>query len=147
MGSATSSGMSFYWLLLGVLAVWRVTHFFHAEDGPWKVGVRLRARAGAGFFGALLDCFYCLSVWVALPAAALLGESWRERLFLWPALSAGAILWQRIAGERPLITTPPIYQEDPEKDHVLLRPRETTIPDPPPDEPGGAAETPGPIAR
>jgi hypothetical protein len=53
--------MYFYRLLLGILAVWRITHLLNAEDGPWEVVVRLRRIAGEGFWGQLLDCFYCLS--------------------------------------------------------------------------------------
>ncbi len=90
-------------LVIGVLVVWRVTHLLVAEDGPWDVVIRLRRRAGDGFWGALLDCFYCLSLWVAVPFALLLGEAWTERLLLWPALSAGAILLERVtsSGKTP----------------------------------------------
>lgn len=83
-------------LVLGVLVVWRVTHLLAAEDGPWDIVIRLRQRAGAGVWGRLLDCFYCLSLWIAAPLALLLGGGWAERLLLWPALSAGAILVQRV---------------------------------------------------
>lgn len=48
--------MRFYWLLLGSLCVWRITHLLVAEDGPWGAVVRLRALAGSGFWGKLLDC-------------------------------------------------------------------------------------------
>ncbi|MDL2355988.1 MAG: hypothetical protein QFF03_12095 [Pseudomonadota bacterium] len=85
-----------YRLLLGVLAVWRITHLLQAEDGPWDLVVRLRARAGDGAAGRLMDCFYCLSLWIALPFALLLGAGWRDQLLLWPALSAGAILLERV---------------------------------------------------
>lgn len=85
-----------YRLLLGVLGVWRITHLLQAEDGPWDVVVRLRARAGQGAIGSLMDCFYCLSLWIALPFALLLGGGWIEQLLLWPALSAGAILLERV---------------------------------------------------
>jgi hypothetical protein len=87
-----------YGLLLGVLGVWRITHPLQAEDGPWDVVVRLRALAGAGLAGRVMDCFYCLSLWIALPFALLigvLGAGWLEQLLLWPALSAGAILLER----------------------------------------------------
>lgn len=87
--------MSFYWLLLGVLATWRVTHFLQAEDGPADVVVRFRTLLGDGVLGRLLDCFYCLSVWVALPSALWMGQSWQERTLLTLALSAGAILLER----------------------------------------------------
>ena len=104
--------MTFYWLVLGVLGVWRVTHLLHAEDGPWDLLVRVRRRVGNGFWGALLDCFYCLSLWVAIPFALLLGQGWKERLLLWPALSGGAILLER-ATARPEARAPDVYVEDP----------------------------------
>ena len=68
--------MQFYWLTLGVLAVWRLTHLLNAEDGPWDTVVRLRLWLAAGFWGRLLDCFYCLSLWIALPLALAIGEGW-----------------------------------------------------------------------
>ena len=77
-------------LTLAILAVWRVTHLLNAEDGPFDLIVELRRRAGDGCWSQLLDCFYCLSLWVALPVALLSGRPWRERLLLWPGLSAGA---------------------------------------------------------
>lgn len=86
---------AFYGFILGVLGVWRLTHLLNAEDGPWEVLVRLRKLAGSSFWAKLLDCFYCLSLWVAAPFALLLASSWRERLLLWLALSGGAILLER----------------------------------------------------
>ena len=69
--------------------------WFFAEDGPWDVVILLRRRAGDGFWGKLLDCFYCLSLSVAAPLTLLFTGGWTERLLLWPALSAGAILLER----------------------------------------------------
>ena len=91
--------MPFYWLVLGVLAAWRITHLLNAEDGPWNLLVNLRRLAGNGVFGSLLDCFYCLSLWVAAPLACLLGDDWKQGLLLWPAISAGAILLQKASRE------------------------------------------------
>lgn len=88
--------VTFYRLVLGVLVVWRVTHLLSLEDGPWDAVIRLRRQAGAGSWGKLLDCFYCLSLWVAAPLALLLGSGWMEYLLLWPALSAGAIVLERL---------------------------------------------------
>ncbi len=101
--------MRFYWLVIGILGVWRITHLCVAEDGPWDCMVRLRGAVRPGFWRKLLNCFYCLSLWVAAPFAAWLGEDWVERLLLWPALSAGAILLDRATG-----TEPAVYREEPE---------------------------------
>jgi len=107
-------------LAVGVLCVWRVTHLLAAEDGPWQAVARLRRRLGGGMLGELMDCFYCLSLWVAAPVAALLAEGWRSGVPLWLALSGGAILLER-ATDR---AAPAIYHEDPEDPDELLR-RET----------------------
>lgn len=109
-----------YGLLIGALCVWRVTHLLQAEDGPFDAVVRLRRLAGPGFWGALMDCFACLSVWIAAPFAVLLAEPWRERLLLWPALSAAAILIERVTSAKP---PPALYVEEPPEEgaHVVLR--------------------------
>ena len=101
----------FYWLVVGILVTWRLSHLFHAEDGPWGVMAHLRRAAGAGFWAGLLDCFYCLSLWVALPLAGLLGDGWFDRLLLWPALSAGAIMLERLTANE-LSIAPAAYAED-----------------------------------
>jgi hypothetical protein len=112
--------MRFYRLLLGSLAVWRVTHLLNAEDGPGEVFVRLRDVAGEGFWGQLLDCFYCLSVWIAAPLAIFLGKKPGERFLMWPALSAGAILLQSVIGREPR-EAPALLIEDREDEHAMLR--------------------------
>jgi len=112
--------MRFYWLAIGILCVWRLTHLVVAEDGPWDLLARLRRAAGTGLWGKLLDCFACMSLWVAAPVAVLVGQSWLERILLWPALSGGGILLQRVV-ER---ISPAQYREDPEQTDVLLWQRE-----------------------
>lgn len=117
--------MHFYKLLLGILVVWRITHMLQAEDGPWDVIVYLRSRAGAGFWGQLLDCFYCLSVWIAAPISICLGKQLDERILLWPAFSAGAILLERIT-DSGYNESPALFIEESEEDHAMLRPKEDT---------------------
>jgi hypothetical protein len=99
--------MSLYWLLVGVLVVWRITHLIQAEDGPWNVVARLRGLAGTSILGELMDCFYCLSLWVAAPVAYGLGATWWERLWHWPAMSAAAILLERLSARHETANLPP----------------------------------------
>lgn len=123
--------MSIYWLIVGILGVWRVTHLLHAEDGPWDLLARFRRFLGAGFLGHLLDCFYCLSLWIAIPFAWVLGPSWRYRSLLWPALSGAAILLER-ATTRSEPESPAMYLEDKEPSDVLREESNNN-----PDEKGG----------
>ena len=109
--------MGVYGLIIGILCVWRFTHLLNAEDGPGDIIVRLRSGVRNGFWGNLMDCFYCLSLWIAIPFAILLGRRWNEQLILWPALSAGAIIIEEIL--RWL--KPPAAQYYEENDDALLR--------------------------
>lgn len=110
--------MRFYRFTLGILSVWRITHLLQAEDGPWDSVVYLRQKAGDGFGGQLLDCFNCLSVWSAAPFAFFLGEGLSKGLLLWPALSAGAILLERVTA-RAYAEPPALFIEESEDEHVL----------------------------
>ena len=104
--------VSFTTVLIATLAVWRITHLFTGEDGPGDIFVRLRRLAGASLLGQLLDCFYCLSVWVAAPIAWMLAGTLRERALLWLGLSGGAILLERFSERKPQ-PPPAIWHESP----------------------------------
>jgi hypothetical protein len=113
--------MKLYRLLLGVLTVWRITHLLQAEDGPGDVAVHLRRAVGEGFWGKLLDCFYCLSLWVAAPFAFLSGQSWWERLLLWPTLSAGASLLEQMTNPALKIQPAPFVEDPPDERGVARK--------------------------
>jgi hypothetical protein len=78
------------------LAIWRITHLLAEEDGPWDLIVRLRSRLGSGVLGRLMDCFYCLSLWVSLPLALLLSRDWIALLIQWQALSGAVCLLEKV---------------------------------------------------
>jgi hypothetical protein len=80
---------------LAALATWRVTHLLAEEDGPADVVVRLRRRAGSGWPGDLLDCFYCLSVWAAVPCGVGLAGRYRANPLWYLALSGAACLLEQ----------------------------------------------------
>lgn len=91
------------WMLfvLAVLATWRVTHLLANEDGPADIIFRLRRRLGEGLVGSLMDCFNCMSLWVAAPAALLLSTRPLGWAVSWLALSGGACLLERLGGKHP----------------------------------------------
>src|SRR5215472_17083377 len=112
------------WLrfILGALATWRVTHLLIVEDGPWKVLAKFRRLVALRFFRGLLDCFYCLSLWVALPVGFFLGQTAADRLLSWLALSAAAILLENLS-TRLVGSAPPAsyFEEEGENNNGLLR--------------------------
>jgi hypothetical protein len=98
--------------ILAVLATWRITHLIHTEDGPGDVVRRLRVAIGDGWIGKAVACFYCLSVWIAIPFAVAVGHGVGEILLAWPAFSGGAILLERLT-TRETSPTPAAWEEDP----------------------------------
>lgn len=126
-------------MLLCVLATWRLSHLVAHEDGPFDAVIRLRARAGDGVLGRLMDCPYCLSLWIAAPAALLL--AWRvpelrfpESCVAWLAISGGSSLLEKLAARAATSNLP----LDGAQHHALLRtaPRRDDDADPTVTEPG-----------
>jgi len=81
---------------LCTLAIWRITHLFSQEDGPFDEMIKFRKLFGQGFFGNLLDCFYCLSLWVSVPFAIFISKTWLQGIIIWLALSGAACLLFKI---------------------------------------------------
>jgi len=91
--------------VLAALATWRVTHLLASEDGPADIIFRLRRWLGQGWLGSLMDCFNCLSLWIAVPAAFFLSRQPIVWVMSWLALSGTACLLERL-GEKPVVIEP-----------------------------------------
>lgn len=92
-------------LLILALATWRIASLLAREDGPWDMFAHLRDFFGVyydtfsqaqakGFFGKLIVCVWCNSVWVGATLALLYWFTpYLYNFITLPlALSAGAIL-------------------------------------------------------
>src|SRR5258708_36338614 len=88
-------------LAVGALATWRLTHLLASEDGPADVIVRFRVLLGQSLAGKLLNCFNCLSLWIAAPVALFVTRKFPEWLGLWLAPSGAACLLGRVGPEPP----------------------------------------------
>jgi hypothetical protein len=112
--------LDWFHFTLGVLATWRVTHLLVAEDGPWDVLIRLRRRLSQNVTGKLLDCFYCSSLWVSILFCMFLGQTLQDRLLLWLALSAAAIVLENLSARlgEPAAAT---YVVEKDQQNELLR--------------------------
>jgi hypothetical protein len=83
-----------------VVVVWRLTHLISAEDGPFDIIIQLRKAAGDSFFGKLMDCFYCLSIWIGLLTACYAaGGGLIEIIILSLYYSGAAILLEKLTNK------------------------------------------------
>ena len=82
-------------LVLAALATWRFAHLLAEEDGPGDAVVRLRAWLGASALGRAMDCFYCLSLWIAAPLALLVTRDVVGFVLAWWGCSGAACLLER----------------------------------------------------
>lgn len=116
-------GSPWFLFLLCVLASWRLSHLVAREDGPFDLVLRLRARAGDGMLGRLMDCPYCLSVWIAAPLALLVTTKPLEWCLAWWAISGGSSLLERLTAPAAPANPPnPNLSSHGAQDDVLLRP-------------------------
>jgi len=106
-------------LALAILATWRVTHLLAREDGPADVVARLRAALGDGTWGRMFDCFHCLSLWVAAPAAWWVAARPLDAVWIWLAVSGAACLCERIG--QPEVVVHPLPETEPGEDDGMLR--------------------------
>jgi hypothetical protein len=115
-----SDALTGFWarFVLAILATWRVTHLLASEDGPADIIVRFRALLGRSIAGKLMDCFNCLSLWMAAPAALFVSRRPLEWLLSWLAISGGACLLDRI-GQEPVVIQPVSQPADGDNNDVL----------------------------
>ncbi|MDN5869914.1 MAG: hypothetical protein L0H73_04235 [Nitrococcus sp.] len=109
--------------VLAALATWRITHLITEEDGPADLILNLCSTLGTSVLGTLMDCFQCLSLWIAIPFAFAVTYSLPEWVLVWLALSGAACLLERF-GKAPadLPAYPLSFPEN--HDDVALRPRQ-----------------------
>ncbi len=83
-----------------VIVVWRLTHLICAEDGPFDLIIKLRKLLGNTFFGKLMDCFYCMSIWFGLAVALYAGDTIIEIITLTIYYSGVSILLEKLTNKK-----------------------------------------------
>jgi len=119
---ADEGGIGFRFAL-AVLATWRVSHLIAREDGPADVMYRIRRSMGAGFWGQLLDCFQCVSLWVAAATTFFVATRPLMWVVSWLAISGGACLLERWSAREPAPAPPVVIEKfaSAEESHGMLR--------------------------
>lgn len=92
-------------LIILILATWRISSLFVNEDGPFDMFARLRALVGIRYnelsnaystnvLAGLFNCLWCFSVWVGLALMISYSQYPNQTILVCLpfALSAGAIM-------------------------------------------------------
>ncbi|MFT3947220.1 MAG: DUF1360 domain-containing protein [Agriterribacter sp.] len=103
--------MNILYIVLSLFAVWRLTHLLSKEDGPFDIVFLLRKSLANSFLGKLIDCFYCSSIWIALPFGIWLGQNFIEKTLVWLSLSGAASLLEQATSKNDSGNTT-MYHED-----------------------------------
>ena len=127
-------------LVLAVFATWRLSTLLAQDDGPWDAIARLRAALGDSPWGRMLDCFHCVSLWVAGPLAWAVGRDALEQWLAWPALSGAACLLERWVQPLPPALTIEPWDERGDDDELLWK--QAGQPGTPEDQPPDGNVTP-----
>jgi hypothetical protein len=82
-----------------VIVVWRITHLISSEDGPFDLIIKLRKLLGNSFIGKLMDCFYCLSIWIGFFASFYAENNFEGVIILTIYYSGVAILLEKFTNK------------------------------------------------
>jgi hypothetical protein len=82
-------------LSASALAIRRVLRLLPGVNGPWNLTTRLRDRFGATMPGQWMNCFYCMSLWIALPLAVLTSNGWLGIVVHWLAPPGAACMQEK----------------------------------------------------
>ena len=102
-------------IIIGSLAVWRLSHALVKENGPRDWFIRYRARLArkqkrSGGLFDLFSCVYCLSFWIALIAALSVSQTFFQWFGYALALSGSSmlleVLFTKYSNTLPLVTRP-----------------------------------------
>src|SRR5262249_8254697 len=87
--------------VLAALATWRAAHLISREDGPFDMVRRIRAALPGRRVG-MMDCFGCMSLWVAVVIAFFVTLRPADFLIVVLALSGLAMLLDSLSAA-PLV--------------------------------------------
>ena len=73
-------------------------------------------------WGRMFECFYCMSLWIALPVALWVTTKPLDAVLVWLAVSGAACLCERIG--KPDVFVQPLPEPNQEEANGMLRTKE-----------------------
>lgn len=83
------------WLVISVLAVWRLTSLICFESGPFDMMSKLRLLLYRHKLGNLIECFHCAALWISVFVTIVVYEVGIATVFLAIAAAGGASIIER----------------------------------------------------
>lgn len=88
-------------VFLAVFAVFRLAHMMTREEGPFSLWQRLRNLFLAdNWIGRGIRCLWCVSFWLALPAAWLITPS-RDLVWYWLGIAGAVVALDKATDHEP----------------------------------------------
>lgn len=89
--------MIIFWAVAAALCNYRLSVALAQEEGPLELFMRLRNQfTGDNWLGRGVRCFKCISFWLAVPLALLVGfDSWRHAILLWGGIAGLPLILDR----------------------------------------------------
>jgi hypothetical protein len=83
------------WLMVSILAVWRLTSLICFESGPFDIMLKVRSSLYRLRLGKLIECFHCTALWISAFVTIAVYEFNIATLFLAIATAGGASIIER----------------------------------------------------
>ena len=84
------------WLMIAILAVWRLTSFICFDAGPFSIMTKTRILLYKLKLGKLIDCFHCAAVWVSIVITLCVYSFSAAIVFLVFAIAGGASIIEKL---------------------------------------------------
>ncbi|MBK8627014.1 MAG: DUF1360 domain-containing protein [Saprospiraceae bacterium] len=86
---------NWFWLVISILTVWRLTSLLCYEEGPFKIFNKVRRYLYKLNLGSLVECFHCMAIWVSICIVVLMYPIKFEIFLIIFAVAGGASIIER----------------------------------------------------
>lgn len=90
------------WLVISILAVWRLTSLICFDSGPFDLMSMVRRVLYRFSLGRLIECFHCTALWISVFVTAAVYELNIATLFLAIASAGGASIIEKSLSHEPI---------------------------------------------
>lgn len=87
---------NWFWLIVSILIVWRITYLICFDSGPFDIMLKIRKVLYRLRAGKLIECFHCTSIWISILVVLAIYEINASTVFLIIGIAGGASIIEKI---------------------------------------------------